>query len=332
MGRLKKIITEYRNYELPTDFPIICLTGERWRISDIRSNNQHFHNCFEIGICHEHHGNMEVFGKPIPFQAGDVTCVPKNIPHTTYSSPGVQSLWSYLFFNPSDFLKNLIPANSVYYNFDNGLFSNHFLKLNAENDPYFFGLVSAIVKEMTEQKPHYQIAVRGMLQILCIELIRFQEVSNPIDTNDADNEGIADSQIADNSISPDLSESSNKNVLAPALDYIEKNYMHQFTVEDLATMCHLSETHFRRVFTSVIGSSPLDFITYTRIMAACNLLRSTEDSILEISEMVGFRSISSFNRSFQKFLGQAPREYRNKLDNGEIPQSRQSIIEYNGWL
>ena len=53
-------ITEYRNYYLPPHFPVLLLTGEHWRISDIPSDRLHFHNCLEIGICHSDSGFMEL--------------------------------------------------------------------------------------------------------------------------------------------------------------------------------------------------------------------------------------------------------------------------------
>ncbi len=35
MARPKHTMLEYRNYELPPDFPILVLTGERWHISPV---------------------------------------------------------------------------------------------------------------------------------------------------------------------------------------------------------------------------------------------------------------------------------------------------------
>lgn len=120
--------------------------------------------------------------------------------------------------------------------------------------------------------------------------------------------------------------------IAPALKYIDENYMHQFPMEQLADMCHLSPTHFRRVFHEIMGSSPLDHLNNTRILKACSLLRSTEESILSISERVGFHSVSSFNRSFQKTMQCAPRDYRKNMIQTEKNTNNPSILEYRGWM
>lgn len=124
----------------------------------------------------------------------------------------------------------------------------------------------------------------------------------------------------------------NSLVISPALEYIEKNYMQQFSIEYLADLCHWSPTHFRRVFHDIMGTSPLDYVNNTRILKSCILLRSTEHSILDISEMVGFHSVSSFNRYFIKLMQMSPREYRKQMQQSEKKAENQSILEFAGWM
>ena len=104
--------------------------------------------------------------------------------------------------------------------------------------------------------------------------------------------------------------------------------MQNFPMEELAQMCHLSETHFRRVFHEIMNTSPLNYLNTTRILQACTLLRSTEDSILSISEQVGFRSVSSFNRHFAEIMGTQPSTWRKKT----IQVQNASILRYTGWM
>ena len=52
MPKTKNDIAEYRSYYLPSDFPVLLLSGEHWKISNIPSKHLHFHNCLEIGLCH----------------------------------------------------------------------------------------------------------------------------------------------------------------------------------------------------------------------------------------------------------------------------------------
>ena len=104
MAKQKNIITEFRNYPLRVEFPILLLTGNQWWISDVPSANLHFHNCLEIGLCHEGEGTLIIQKESCHFSAGDITIIARNIPHTTYSAPGTQSLWTYLFVDPQELL------------------------------------------------------------------------------------------------------------------------------------------------------------------------------------------------------------------------------------
>ena len=104
MPRQKQAVLEYRSYDLPADFPLFMLTGEHWRISPVPSQWLHIHNCLEIGLCHSDSGEMILGEQQYSFQSGYVTCIARNVPHTTWSSPGTHSLWSYLFVEPETLL------------------------------------------------------------------------------------------------------------------------------------------------------------------------------------------------------------------------------------
>ena len=297
---------EYRNYYLPVDFPVLILSGEHWKISDIPSSRLHFHNCLEIGLCHSCSGTMKFYSEPMTFKAGDVTCIPRNIPHTTYSDKGTESRWSYIMFDPAELFRALLPASES--GPDLSLFSyrNYRHILPRAEYPHIHYLTQSIIDEMEHTRPNYQSCVKGLLLALSIELNRIQEQANAPESTCGG---------PTSSSGPDAVHSIPENalVISPALDYIEDHYSSQFPIEVLADLCHMSLTHFRRVFHSIMQTSPLDYLNSTRIMKACNLLRSTEESILSISEMAGFASVSNFNRHFHAVIHMTPREYRNQM-------------------
>lgn len=315
MPKKPKTITEYRHYELPVSFPVLLLSGDRWHISDIKSNRLHFHNCLEIGICLSETGYMEFEGVPYAFQAGDVSCVPRNLPHTTYSSPGEASLWTYIFLNPDELFRGMFPGNtSPIADLSTGNITSFKYLHNKKDYPKIHFLAESVAEELEKKPDNYQMTVRALLFALCMEIYRSQDISSATDTP------------------PSTDSGDGKMAIAPALDYIHQNYMHNFTVSELATMCHLSETHFRRIFHSTTGTSPLEFINNTRIYHACILLKTTEESVLYISEAVGYNSVSTFNRCFTKSMGAAPREWKKKVLFEEGKTDRGAVEKYSGWL
>ena len=87
MAKQKNIITEFRNYPLRVEFPILLLTGNQWWISDVPSANLHFHNCLEIGLCHEGEGTLIIQKESRHFSAGYYhNC-------TKHSSHNIQCAW-----------------------------------------------------------------------------------------------------------------------------------------------------------------------------------------------------------------------------------------------
>lgn len=316
MAKQKSVVTEYRNYYLPMHFPVLCLSGDYWKISDIPSERLHFHNCLEIGICHSDSGTLEFYDNQLHFKAGDVTVIPRNVPHTTYSSTGTESRWSYIFFDPEELFRGFLPTTWKNYDLPLASFKEYNHILSKKDYPSVHNLVTLIIKELEEQKPSYQLSVRGLLLSLYIEIYRIQSVENEDWNKELDSDSLPDNAL----------------VIAPALDFIESNYMQQFSIDYLADLCHWSPTHFRRVFHEIMGTSPLDFLNNTRIMKSCNLLRSTEESILDISEMVGFHSVSSYNRYFIKIMQMSPRDYRKQMQHTDKRNENQSILEYAGWM
>lgn len=315
MAKQKRTITEYRNYYLSPHFPVILLSGEHWQISDIHSTRLHFHNCLEIGIVHSGSGTLQFYDHSLNFKAGDVTVIPRNVSHTTYSAPGTQSHWSYLFLDPKELFHNFLHSNWTYHDL-----SRYYLKgykhILSENEyPSIHSLVRHIIQELLEEKSNYQLSARSLLLAVYIDICRIQSIQNDSVENSSKY------SIPDNAL-----------LLAPVLDYIEDNYMSPLHISQLSNLCHWSPTHFRRIFRNIIGTSPLDFINNKRIIKSCNLLCTTQESILNISEMVGFHSLSSYNRCFTKMMNMSPREYRKQNIQTNFNIKHPAILEYAGWM
>ena len=99
--------------------------------------------------------------------------------------------------------------------------------------------------------------------------------------------------------------------MAFAMNFIAQNYNQDITIGELAKYCNMSVSNFRKQFKEAAGTSPLEYLNNLRISVARHLLRTTEEPILAISEAVGFRSLSSFNRLFKRTYGFSPRQARN---------------------
>jgi AraC-like DNA-binding protein len=91
---------------------------------------------------------------------------------------------------------------------------------------------------------------------------------------------------------------------------IQHNIYSNLTLYELARLCHLSTSSFKRKFSDVFKVSPKKYISQKKIEKAAALLRSRSSRISDIAYDVGFDSLATFNRNFTVAYGKSPSEYR----------------------
>lgn len=102
--------------------------------------------------------------------------------------------------------------------------------------------------------------------------------------------------------------------VATALAALEKHLAAPVTPASLAESAGLSPARFARLMKRFFGLTPSQYIAKTRIAAASNLLRETDQSVAEIALACGFYDHSAFTRAFRKVAGVAPSQLRRRPD------------------
>ena len=104
---------------------------------------------------------------------------------------------------------------------------------------------------------------------------------------------------------------SRKNIILPAIDYIQNEYVNQtINIEHLAELCGISVAYFRRIFISQFGVSPIKYINTLKINRAKELISSGLYTINDVMILCGFSEISYFCRCFKKSTGLTPTQFR----------------------
>jgi len=94
------------------------------------------------------------------------------------------------------------------------------------------------------------------------------------------------------------------------IEHIHSNLDEKLIVEGLASIAHLSSSHFARVFRKETGKAPMEYVNELRLERAKKMLLAGDRSITEIAVSCGFGSPSYLSSCFQKEYKMTPSEYR----------------------
>lgn len=79
---------------------------------------------------------------------------------------------------------------------------------------------------------------------------------------------------------------------------------------DVAAFAHYSQTHLNRLFKKYLNLSVVEYLTKIKMNASINMLTTTNYSVSEISKLLGYSSISYFNKIFFKNFNLTPYKYK----------------------
>lgn len=273
--------------DLPVHLSNECIAG-----SYMGECGLHIHDEIEILSNLSGHKLVCAGGKNIEMTAGDVVLINARVPHST------KDLEPYTVEQMLQFRIEKLRVREFEH-------MNRYLSaltLSEEEPVVFMGKETQSAKEITKlielmraedrkKECNYEFFIRGYMDILLGTLYR-------------------------NNILHDAEKTYNNDMLKkiwPVIEYIDKNYYNNITIEKLSGILNINKNYFCRLFKAAAKTTPTEYINFVRVWKAENLLTTTKDSILEISMAVGFSSVSYFNRIFKKLKKTTPTAYRSIL-------------------
>jgi len=100
--------------------------------------------------------------------------------------------------------------------------------------------------------------------------------------------------------------------IARAIAYIHAHHHRRLEVEEIARAACCSASHLHALFQRRLGTSPMDYLTETRLDGAMSLLAASDDSISAIALQTGHADQSVLTRSMKRRRGITPAEYRRR--------------------
>lgn len=242
----------------------------------------HHHDGVEVGFCESGSGVFFVDGENLPFSAPCVTVLYPGQLHKAYSTGTELSRWVFVTFRPEAVIhRDTLTASQM-------SFQNAAPEYALSGDPGLTILGAEIWRECAADQANRDDCLRGLLAAILIRHARLPRRQSEVWKN----------------------RMSALERLQPVLQYIDRHYAEELTIEQLAAHCFVHAATLREWFHAGVGVTPLRYVHRVRISVACSLLRGTGCPIAEVAQEVGYRSISGFNRHFLDVCGQSPSAYR----------------------
>lgn len=101
--------------------------------------------------------------------------------------------------------------------------------------------------------------------------------------------------------------------LAPVLDWAQRRLHEDLSVSTLARRAMMSERTFARRFRDETGTTPHQWLTHQRLLAAQRRLETSTDSVDQVAEAVGLETAATLRLHFRRTLRTTPTAYRRRF-------------------
>jgi two-component system response regulator YesN len=99
-------------------------------------------------------------------------------------------------------------------------------------------------------------------------------------------------------------------VIAVIKNYVKEHYR-DAALEQAAELVHMSPYYISKYFKQKTGENFLDYVISVKMRKAAQFLKEIDYKTYEISEMIGYSNPKNFTRTFKKYFGKSPRDFRN---------------------
>jgi AraC-like DNA-binding protein/mannose-6-phosphate isomerase-like protein (cupin superfamily) len=277
------------NKACPVDV-VFMTTHDRQRV---RMNR---HGYFEIIYLCSGHGVCHIQDRLLPFQEGDLAVIGSTLYHRIECQSESPLTIAALFFEPEFICCD--GAN------DSAGYLTPFLLQDAEF-PHIVPAKSGIPRQVLDlmlkmqsespaTTPRARLAVKTYLKMVLMLLVnQYAAYAGTVETFQRQERAL--------------------DRLRPLFRYIGDNLGGSVQVRQAARMCGMSESYFMNFFKQVTGLSFVAYLNNFRVEQAQLLLAQTDESMVSISQQVGFCDQSYFGTVFRKTAGMTPAAYRRRV-------------------
>ena len=268
-------------------------------VSGIQPFIDHRHNEIEVSVILSGTGLYNCNGEDCPFSPGTVFLHSANASHYfSYINPGEKhSLLALRFdsrfvWSPGDqwfdtrYLQTFLFSESL----------QHCIPPKEAVAGVISRLLSDIFQECHNHLPAYELVIRAKIMSILANITRY--FSDKIEPQ-PDNAVLREEQLRQ---------------MESSMSYIRNHLQDDLSLNLLDKEAAMSRSYYAYLFKLLNHVSVWEYITNQRMDLAQYYLLNTKDSIMNISGKCGYNSLSNFNRTFKRFTGKTPRQYRTTTE------------------
>lgn len=95
-------------------------------------------------------------------------------------------------------------------------------------------------------------------------------------------------------------------------NYIDTHITEKITLEDISNNLYISKSHIERAFKKEYGQTPLAYCAHQKIVRVASMLVTTDYSLSQIAQQLGFSDVKYMSKSFKKIKGKTPMQYKRE--------------------
>lgn len=257
---------------------------------------KHFHDQYEIFYIIEG-GRIFFFNnREYITHAGDLILVDSNLIHMTKSLPdsdcGYNRVILYISSKKMEAFDEKYPSLQLVRFFHEFYGVYH---LDREQQAYFLNLYRSLRLALTCKDHNYKVGMELDILSYFHKMMLFVRKQHHQEK-------------------PRLSENPKYKTAYAVADYLSENCDRPISLEELASQFYLSKSYICRIFKEVTGYTISEYANIHRIRKAKRYLEETDMSISEISHILGYESLTYFERMFKTYMTLSPLKYRKTLN------------------
>ena len=105
-------------------------------------------------------------------------------------------------------------------------------------------------------------------------------------------------------------------------EYIDSHASGKLTLEEISSVFFISKTQIFRIFKSYFGISPMQYFLQQKIEISKKMLIQDNMRVSDIAEALGFSDAKHYSKTFRKYTGALPRDYRKEMRLDNVNKNR----------